>query len=290
MLRGSCGCGSVGWKARGASAINFVCHCTICRRATGAPYTPAAGFKPEQVEWLNKGGMLASTPPNSRNVRYHCAGCGEYIAEDASRPLGLLVLPLSAVRGGVPEAYRPNHHIFYADRAVDVGDALPKWRTLLQGELMDAGGPLPPVAAAGGAVPPPLAPAPAGGGGGGAYDAATGRFRKDVLPLSPTRPPYSGVYHFTEVDPIANHVTAITPEKVAERVARKCAPAPRAAYAFAYCIVPPSPRRSSPASRARPPVSWNTGIRDCVTVSVARAGTTPRRGRSWRPRGSRATS
>jgi hypothetical protein len=58
------------------------------------------------------------------------------------------------------------------------------------------------------------------------YDAAAGRLRKDVLPASPPRPPYSQVYHFTETDPIPNHTTYIDPAKVQERVARKYYPSP----------------------------------------------------------------
>lgn len=170
-------------------------------------------------------------------MRYHCARCREYIAEDATRPLGFLALPLSAVRGGVPEQYRPNHHIFYADRVVDATDALPKWRTLVQGEQMD-GGTVGEIigggggssgdtsGSAGGAVPATTSVDAAAASA--LHDAATGRFRKDVLPLSPTRPPYPGVYHFTETDPIANHVTSVAPEKVAERVARKYLPSPGA--------------------------------------------------------------
>ena len=45
-----------------------------------------------------------------------------------------------------------------------------------------------------------------------------GRIRKDVLPLSPVRPPEPSIYHFPEVESPANNFTYITQSKVQERV------------------------------------------------------------------------
>jgi hypothetical protein len=114
--------------------------------------------------------MSETLPPGSRNKRYHCKKCGTYVAEDATRPLGVLALPLSAAADAaratatpaaapaaaapataaadtddvdlslVPEEYRPNHHIFYADRVTDVADNIPKWKTLPQGDCLLAAG------------------------------------------------------------------------------------------------------------------------------------------------------
>ena len=257
-LHGQCKCGCVGWVATGPSSINFVCHCSVCRKASGQPALPAAGFKPEQVAWVNKAGMEEVLPPGSRNKRYYCKCCGDYIAEDATRPLGVLALPLSAAARWadaallprhdppaavvkptpgtplpvepvkldiIPEEYRPNLHIFYADRVADVTDAAPKWKTLPMGEIMDNGGDRQNVAAEF-SEPGPVSPWGASPSSRSQYDSATGRLRKDVLPASPPRPPYSSVYHFTESDPIPNHTTFISPEKVNERTARKYYPSP----------------------------------------------------------------
>jgi hypothetical protein len=273
-LRGQCECGSVGWVATGPSSINFTCHCSVCRKASGQPYLPAAGFKPEQVQWTNFNGMTEVLPPGSRNKRYYCKCCGSYVAEDATRPLGVMALPLSAAvaaskveehlasaahSGGqcadanqaihgktaqsekleaspavvpvdmtlIPEEYRPNLHLFYADRVVDVDDSAPKWRTLPQGDIMDEGGNrADTIGAYTGRDSNGPSPWGSDAASRGQHDAQSGRLRKDVLPASPPRPPYSKVYHFTEVDPIPNHTTYIAPEKVPERVARKYLPSP----------------------------------------------------------------
>jgi hypothetical protein len=53
-----------------------------------------AAFKPENVVWLNAGGMRRELPPGSKNTRFYCNTCNSYIGEDATRPLGTAPLPL----------------------------------------------------------------------------------------------------------------------------------------------------------------------------------------------------
>ena len=53
------------------------------------------------------------------------------------------------------------------------------------------------------------------------YNPSTGRFRKDVLPLSSTRAPVPGKYWYTENDAPVNHITEISQEKMEERRQRK---------------------------------------------------------------------
>jgi hypothetical protein len=36
----------------------------------------------------------------------------------------------------VDDCYKPNHHIFYADRVGDAADGLPKWQTLPEGQCL----------------------------------------------------------------------------------------------------------------------------------------------------------
>lgn len=197
--------------------MNFVCHCSVCRKASGLPSLASVGFKADQLVMHNEAGMRKDTPPGSNNQRIYCAKCGDYLAEDASRPLGLFALPLHRAKGDVHAHYRPNHHIFYANRTQDAADGLPKWETLPDGKLVEG------QRTGGGLQLPPAAGADNGSVSEG-WDPVRGWLRKDVQPLSPTRAPESRVYHFTETDPAPNHVSLVTPEKVAERVARKYLP------------------------------------------------------------------
>jgi hypothetical protein len=162
------------------------------------------------------------TPEGSKNQRYYCKSCDDYIGENALRPLGMFAFPLHRAVGDVPDCYKPNHHIFYEFRAANVADSLPKWNTLPEGRLVQPTDPSPPTLS----DASHFKPAPTFSTGA-QWDNDRGWYRKDVQPLSPTRTPESKVYHFTENDPAPNHVSLITPDKVQERVNKKYYPSPQ---------------------------------------------------------------
>jgi len=110
-----------------ASAMNFICHCSVCRAASGGDALAATAFAPHQLRWVNRAAMRATTPAGSANTRLRCARCDSYVGEDASATLGVLAVPLASMRQP-PAACLPNMHIFYASRARDAHDALPKVR------------------------------------------------------------------------------------------------------------------------------------------------------------------
>jgi hypothetical protein len=207
--------------------LNFVCHCSICRLAKTEPAAvglAASGFQAHQIQWQGWENVVEKTPQGSKNARFYCKSCGDYMAEDATGPLGLWALPHAAATRTtvISDEYLPNHHIFYdsRDRDVDPSDSLPKWANLPQGPLSKADS-----GVAERSRHPSVGSAHAPQMG---RHAPTGRYSKDVLPLSPTRPPYPTQYVFTEADPIPNHTTRVQPEKIAERVARKYDPSPNA--------------------------------------------------------------
>ena len=246
-LVGSCSCEKVGFEGKGTSCVNFYSHSSATREASEDkdPYFVTAAFNPDQVEW--KGNPINSSlpeytdlymPKGSNNPHYYCT-CErkEYLGVDAVRWLGMICLNLKRVKGfphNVPDIYRPNHHIFYDDnRVVDVADGLPKWKTILEGELVPE-------------MSHPSENRPIHKFGSAHKEDADdvngktnsnvkrtpewcpslGRVRKDVLPLSPTRLPEPQIYHFTENDPPVNFETKISPESLQRRVERKYLPSP----------------------------------------------------------------
>ncbi len=148
------------------------------------------------------------------------------MGEDATRPLGMIALPLAVATAAPHDCYKPNHHIFYADRIADAADSLPKWVTLPEGRILEQ-----PIVDA--ATHPTATTTNTNTNNNNDWDPITGRLRKDVRSFTPTRAPDSKVYHFVENDPIPNHVTTIEPAKVQERVAHKYYPSPGA-------MVPPT--------------------------------------------------
>jgi hypothetical protein len=110
--------------------------------------------------------------------------------EDASSAFGMLMLPARVVPraradrsedvAALPPEFRPNHHIFYSERLQDVTDGLPKWSTVIQGQLEQA--------------PHDSADERMRAQG---HSARTGQYTRHVTNLSPPRTPELGDYLFT---------------------------------------------------------------------------------------------
>ena len=140
VLCGSCDCGKAGYVGRGVPAVNFISHSSAPRAASKDDYLIASAFKPEDVTWFGDEHLINSVnspkymPPKSSNPHYFCA-CSkqQYLGVDATRLLGVVALNLRRSNefksNTLPHIYLPNHHVFYADRVVNVNDQLPKWKT-----------------------------------------------------------------------------------------------------------------------------------------------------------------
>lgn len=215
-LAGRCACGAVGFVATGPPFLNFVCHCAHCREHSGSPSTRASAFLPRQVAWHNAALITRTAAPPSGDpggppsYRCHCSQCRSYVGDDSVASMGVIKLPHSASGRAVADVYQPNHHIFYSERVADAADALPKWVSFPEGSIL----PSPPSAA-------PRAPPSIKTVDFEAYHSATGRYKKDVLPMSPTRAPVPERYWYTESDAPMNHVTSISQAAMEARTARK---------------------------------------------------------------------
>jgi hypothetical protein len=249
QLCGQCQCGKVGYIARGVPFLNFYSHSSAPRQASGEPFLIASAFRSNQIEW--KGEVIDSSlhsqymPTNSSNPHFFCP-CDQrqYLGVDATRLLGFLAVNLKLADGyksnSLPDIYRPNHHLFYADRVVNCqADQLTKWKTILQGEILSSqeiNTSLPTATIDDLKLSFPFSSSNAPSGQLSQSQSQNmsrpiqhtddGKLLKDVLPLSPIRPPEPLLYHFPETDPPVNNVTAITDEKIASRVTHKYDPSP----------------------------------------------------------------
>jgi hypothetical protein len=127
QLRGSCLCGSAKYTVRDAFEYSFICHCSQCRRATGAGSKPFAGISADKL-------LL---PEHNRLTRYgdddasdaHCSRCGSLLCSMVQNgafahvTLGTLVDEPSI---------RPSAHIFTASKASWdlICDDLPQFEAL----------------------------------------------------------------------------------------------------------------------------------------------------------------
>jgi len=74
FLKGGCYCGEVRYEAGGAPFNETNCHCSICRRTTGAPFV--AWFSVQRTQFRYVSGEPASFCSTPRGTRSFCPRCG----------------------------------------------------------------------------------------------------------------------------------------------------------------------------------------------------------------------
>ena len=83
-LSGGCLCGAIRFEAVGAPSVVSNCHCTMCRRASGAAFIPFAAYGRADVHFTQ--GEPAQFQSSAEAVRGFCPHCGTslffvYLAE-----------------------------------------------------------------------------------------------------------------------------------------------------------------------------------------------------------------
>lgn len=124
ILRGGCFCGAVRYQVDGTPYDRTLCHCSICRRTTGAPLVawfsvPRSGFRLVQ-------GSPVPFRSSAGATRSFCGTCGSqliFAADAAPDELDVALCTLDD-----PDALPPEDHTFHADRMrwLHVNDALPR--------------------------------------------------------------------------------------------------------------------------------------------------------------------
>lgn len=74
MLKGGCFCGAVRYEAGGEPWHGTVCHCSICRRTTGAP--TVAWFTVRTSDFRVVTGQPSRFRSSAGATRTFCASCG----------------------------------------------------------------------------------------------------------------------------------------------------------------------------------------------------------------------
>lgn len=125
---GGCMCGTVRYKATGAPLSSLYCHCTSCRKHTGAPVVSLLGYKVDQVEYTHGKPKKYQSSPGVE--RAFCDQCGTPLTwEGDGGELGPLVEFLISTLDD-PEAFPPECHIHHTERLswFETSDTLPRYR------------------------------------------------------------------------------------------------------------------------------------------------------------------
>jgi hypothetical protein len=74
MPAGQCHCGAIKYEVTGAPMHHALCHCSDCRRHSGAPMVGWMMFKSDQV--LVKSGKPSIYHSSAHGRRHFCGACG----------------------------------------------------------------------------------------------------------------------------------------------------------------------------------------------------------------------
>lgn len=121
MRRGRCFCGSVRYETTADPAHQTAYHCSMCRRATGAPFV--AWFT-VPLESFHISGTTTVFNSSDHVSRTFCASCGTHLTFQSSRYPEQVAITTCSLDGEQPA---PRNHIF-ADAQVPwlkLADGLP---------------------------------------------------------------------------------------------------------------------------------------------------------------------
>ena len=125
-IRGSCLCGEVAFEVTPPAKFCSHCHCTMCRRAHGAPFVTWVGIPEAQVRVVKGQGTLMRYRSSPGGSRTFCGKCGTQLFCQNDHAPGLI----DVTRASLPDdaGFDPMSHIYYSDKAawVEVHDGLRK--------------------------------------------------------------------------------------------------------------------------------------------------------------------
>lgn len=123
-LEGGCLCGALRYEVRGAPQVVVLCHCSTCRRSTGAPVVAWATFDRSAFAVVEgKAESVSSSPGVERGF---CGRCGSQITWSAERLPGLIDVTVATLDD--PSALPPEMHIWESRRVpwLELADSLPR--------------------------------------------------------------------------------------------------------------------------------------------------------------------
>ena len=123
MVQGQCNCGSVAFEIATDLTGVYVCHCSICRRATGSNGIAVVVVDNEAFSWVRGEDQVTTwKKPDSDWQTWFCRVCGSPVPgiNDDTR----MFVPAGLISDGV-ESLQVAGHIWVDSKAAwdEIGDA-----------------------------------------------------------------------------------------------------------------------------------------------------------------------
>jgi hypothetical protein len=126
MLPGGCFCGYLRYEAAGRPFNETCCHCSMCRRSTGAPFV--AWFSVRRTDFRLVAGEPTRLRSSAHGTRSFCPRCGTHIIFQSERWPDEIDVNVASLDN--PGAIAPKDHIYTSSKLdwLRLCDGLPEFR------------------------------------------------------------------------------------------------------------------------------------------------------------------
>ena len=122
MPKGQCNCGEVTYQVDAELTDVYICHCSICRRATGSAGIAVTVTDNENFQWLKGEEYITNwQKPNHDWEISFCKNCGSPLPAKNSETN--MFIPVGTLTSG-DEKLKVAHHIWVGSKAnwEEIGD------------------------------------------------------------------------------------------------------------------------------------------------------------------------
>jgi hypothetical protein len=125
MLTGECFCGAVKYQINGDLDLMYHCHCSSCRKSSGASFVTNASFDASTFS-LIEGHDLISDVDRGSHHRYHCSKCHSWVYGDSDQYPGVKFIPCGTLNEAPKKTV--DHHVWVDSKAAwtKINDELPQ--------------------------------------------------------------------------------------------------------------------------------------------------------------------
>ena len=126
-VQGSCLCGGIKYRIDGAFGRVVNCHCSMCRKATGAAFRTRAAVPAAAFRWLAGEDLVSRYESSPGETRTFCRVCGATLATFFRDHPGEIGLALGTLDDD--PRVRASAHVFVASKApwFEITDELPQF-------------------------------------------------------------------------------------------------------------------------------------------------------------------
>ena len=112
MVHGGCYCGSLRYELDPTDGLVANCHCTLCRKTSGAPYVTWLLIADVRFTW--SGAEPASLKSSDHGTRGFCQHCGTPISFQTSQRPGQIDITVASLDD--PNPYSPTEDVYIEDK------------------------------------------------------------------------------------------------------------------------------------------------------------------------------